>query len=86
MPDLGRFKIIEVQNDKWVFSPPGLRKISRTGPYMYDGRVNTLEEVIDFFDRGGDPVKNKSSLMQPLNLQRQEKADLLQFLKMVEGK
>jgi cytochrome c peroxidase len=53
---------------------------------MHDGRFKTLEEVIDFFDRGGDPVENKSPLMQPLNLQRQEKADLILFLKSLESK
>jgi len=86
MPDLGRFKITEKKEDKWVFRTPGLRDITRTAPYMHDGRFKTLEEVIDFFDRGGDPLDNKSPLMQPLNLQRQEKADLIHFLKTLEGK
>ena len=85
MPDLGRFKITEKKEDKWSFRTPGLRDITRTAPYMHDGRFKTLEEVIDFFDRGGDPLENKSPLMQPLNLQRQEKADLIQFLKTLDG-
>jgi cytochrome c peroxidase len=85
MPDLGRFKITEKKEGRWVFRAPGLRDITRTSPYMHDGRFQTLEEVIDFFDRGGDPLENKSPLMQPLNLHRQEKSDLIQFLKTLEG-
>ncbi|MBT5550317.1 MAG: cytochrome-c peroxidase [Nitrospina sp.] len=86
MPDLGRFKITERKEDKWVFRTPGLRDISRTSPYMHDGRFKTLEEVIDFFDRGGDPLPNKSLFLKPLGLKRQEKKDLESFLIALEGR
>ena len=85
MPDLGRFKITEEEKDKWVFKTPGLRSVSQTAPYMHDGRFNTLEEVIEFFDRGGDPLQNKSPLINPLGLSRQEKKDLEGFLRTLDG-
>ena len=85
MPDLGKFKINEDEADKWVFKTPGLRSINRTAPYMHDGRFKTLEEVIEFFDRGGDSVENKSPLIKELGWTRQEKKDLEEFLIALEG-
>jgi cytochrome c peroxidase len=52
---------------------------------MHDGAFATLEEVIDFYDRGGDNAPNKSTLLNKLNLTSQDKADLLAFLKSLNG-
>ncbi|MNU09888.1 hypothetical protein D3C72_2567240 [compost metagenome] len=48
---------------------------------MHDGSVATLEDVVEFYDKGGGPDQGRSPLMRKLNLSAQEKADLVEFLK-----
>jgi cytochrome c peroxidase len=57
-----------------------LRELRYTGPYMHNGVFATLHEVVEFFDRGGGDAPNKSPLLQPLDLDAGEKADLVAFL------
>jgi len=52
-PDLGRYKISKLGGDRGAFKTPTLREIKRTAPYMHDGSLKTLEDVIDFYDKGG---------------------------------
>jgi len=84
-PDLGRFKAIGVETDKGAFKTPTLRDLQRTAPYMHDGSIETLEEVIDLYDQGGEPNPWLDQKMEPLNLTEQEKSDLLAFLMSLEG-
>jgi cytochrome c peroxidase len=65
---------------KQAFKTPGLREISKRAPYMHDGSISTLEQVIEHYDRGGIDRPSRSDLMKPLDLTAQEKADLLAFL------
>ena len=58
-----------------------LRGVSKSWPYMHDGSLATLEEVIDFYDVGGGPNPALDAKIRPLNLTREEKAELLAFLK-----
>lgn len=51
--DLGRYRVTQRERDKRKFKTPTLREIANTAPYMHDGRFRTLEEVVDFYDRGG---------------------------------
>lgn len=51
-----------------------------TAPYMHDGSIATLSDVIEHYNSGGKPHPNKSGLIKPLNLTEQEKEDLLNFL------
>jgi cytochrome c peroxidase len=83
--DLGRYNVTLQEKDKGAFRTPTLRSIAETGPYMHDGVFKTLEEVIDFFDKGGGPNPNLAPQMKPLNLTAEEKADLLAFLKALSG-
>ena len=53
IPTSGCFNITKRQGDKGKFKTPTLREIANTGPYMHDGRFKTLEEVVDFYGRGG---------------------------------
>lgn len=82
--DQGLFDLTRRPEDKGKFRAPTLRNIALTGPYMHDGSIVSLEEVIDFYDRGGgDKGKTsplKSQFVKPLNLSQQEKQDLLAFL------
>jgi cytochrome c peroxidase len=57
-PDTGRYQVTEDPLDWGKFKTPTLRDISKTGPYMRDGSLKTLEEVVDFYDKGGIPNKN----------------------------
>jgi len=66
----------------------GLRQIAETGPYWRDGQAATLEEVIDFYDLGGDPVGTYlggPKEIQPLHLSAREKAQLVAFLRTLTG-
>ena len=65
---------------KHAFKTPGLREIARRGPYMHDGSMATLEEVVEHYDRGGVDRPSRSDLMKPLGLSSQEKTDLVAFL------
>lgn len=64
---------------------PTLRNIALTAPYMHDGSVATLEEVVDFYNRGGNPNPFLDSRIQTLNLTAQERTDLVAFLKTLTG-
>ena len=84
--DLGRYAITNVDIDAGAFKTPILREVSKTAPYMHNGRFDTLEEVIDFYDKGGAPNPFLDSLIKVLKLKKNEKADLIAFLNSLEGK
>jgi cytochrome c peroxidase len=83
--DLGRFNVSKDDFNKGAFKTPGLRHITRTAPYMHDGSEATLEEVVEFYNRGGDVAENRSPFITPLELTSQEKKDLVEFMKALEG-
>jgi len=85
--DLGRYMITKNNNDKGLFRTPTLREVARTAPFMHNGIFFTLEEVIDFYDRGGgiDAFGTKSPLLKPLGLTKEEKAALRAFLESLSG-
>ncbi len=78
--DLGRYEATGLSRDKWKYSTPGLRNISVTRPYMHDGSMATLEEVIDFYDKGGEAHAEQDQRIRKLHLSEQQKLDLLAFL------
>jgi len=84
-PDLGRYLVTKDTKDWGAFKTPTLREIEHTAPYMHDGSLNTLEEVVDFYDKGGRPNKNLDERMKKLNLTTVEKKDLVEFLKALSG-
>ncbi len=69
--------IIKMQEDTGRFKTPTLREITYTGPYMHDGRFRTLEEVIEFYNKGGIKNAQLDKEVKALNLTATEKADLL---------
>ncbi len=83
--DLGRYVVTKKPDDIGAFKTPTLREISRTAPYMHDGRFVTLRQVIDFYDRGGIDNPHKDPLAQPLKLTEAEKEDLVNFLQSLNG-
>ncbi len=78
--DLGRFFLTGNKKDKGSFKTPTLRNVALTPPYMHNGVFKTLEEVVDFYDRGGGDVPNKDRRLKPLNLTDEEKEALVAFL------
>lgn len=84
-PHIGRQKYSRRANDWGKFKTPTLRDVSRTAPYMHDGTLQTLEEVIDYYDRGGLANRNLDPDMKPLKLSKREKGDLLAFLRSLDG-
>jgi cytochrome c peroxidase len=79
--DIGREEFVPgVVKMKHAFKTPGLREISRRGPYMHNGSLPTLESVIEHYDQGGVARPSRSDLMKPLGLTAQDKADLVAFL------
>jgi len=83
--DLGRYYVTLRKKDIGAFKTPTLRSIIETSPYMHDGVFQTLEEVIDFLNKGGDTNAHLSPLMKPLNLTSGEKGDVLAFLQALTG-
>ena len=83
--DVGRFHVTHEQKDIAAFKTPTLREISRTGPYMHDGRFVTLKQVVDHYNQGG--VKNPflDNQVIPLNLTEAEKQDLIEMLRSLNG-
>ncbi|HZH34383.1 MAG TPA: cytochrome c peroxidase, partial [Pyrinomonadaceae bacterium] len=81
--DIGRAAVTGSANDRGKFKTPSLRNIELRPPFMHNGRFATLEEVVEFYDRGGDfnATNINRSLIRPLNLNPQQKADLVAFLK-----
>jgi cytochrome c peroxidase len=84
-PDVGRYAVTKNDADWGAFKTPTLREIANTGPYMHDGSLKTLEEVVDYYDKGGIKNKNLDENMKPLKLTAQEKKDLVAFLKALSG-
>ena len=78
--DPGRERISLVPADNGKFKVPTLRNIALTGPYMHDGAMATLEEVLEHFATGGMPHPNRSPLLTTFVLSAQDKADLIAFL------
>jgi cytochrome c peroxidase len=81
--DRGRGAVLpEIEVSQFAFKTPTLRNVDRRAPYMHDGSVSTLEEVIDLYDRGGHVGRSSLSReIRPLKLTAQEKGDLLAFLR-----
>jgi len=84
--ELGRFAVSEDMTEVGAFKTPTLRNIAATAPYMHDGSLATLGDVIEFYDNGGrveadDPLSDfLSGGIRPLGLTEQEEDDLINFL------
>ena len=78
--DVGRYEITENPNDRWKFLTPMLRNVALTAPYMHDGSMLTLKEVMRFYNQGGVPNEVLSPLIRPLGLSEEEMDDVVAFL------
>ena len=83
--DLGRFRVTGDPADRHAFRTATLRDVAQTAPYMHDGGVATLEDVIEFYDRGGIANAQLDRELVPLRLTVQEKHALTAFLRSLTG-
>lgn len=79
--DKGREVISKLEGDRGSFKTPTLREIAKSGPYMHDGSLKTLEEVIEHYDKGGIANDYLDEEIFPLKLTEEEKKNLVVFLK-----
>ncbi len=83
--DNGRMRVTGDEADRRAFKTPGLRNVEQTAPYMHDGSIGSLEEVIEFYNQGGGPAPDRSELIFPLGLSVIEQAQLVAFLNCLTG-
>lgn len=89
--DLGRYTVYNTEERKYFFKTPTIRNIEKTAPYMHNGVYTTLEEIIDFYNKGGGvglgmTLENQTLPFDKLNLTDQEKEDLVLFMKTLTDK
>ncbi len=83
--DIGRGRISNDERDNGKFKVPSLRDVTKTAPYMHDGSMASLGEVLDHFASGGVGHVNQSSEIHVISLSESEKEDLIAFLGSLEG-
>ncbi len=83
--DLGRYEVTGLPDDRWRYRTPSLRNVALTAPYMHDGSLKSLRDVLAFYDRGGVDNEVLDPLIRPLGLSESEIDDLLAFLHSLTG-
>ncbi len=84
-PDLGRFEVTKDEKDKGKFKTPTCRNVAQTAPYMHDGSIETLEEVVQVYNSGGFKNPWLDEKITRLGLTDREVADLVEFMKALTG-
>ena len=84
-PDLGRYEVTKNDADRGAFKTPTIRNVAQTAPYMHDGSQKTLEEVVEWYAKGGHPNPNLSDKVKKLDLTAQEKKDVVEYMKALTG-
>jgi cytochrome c peroxidase len=85
LKDLGRFKVTNNEADKGAFKTPTLRNIAQSAPYMHDGSLKTIKDVVDFYVGGGSSNPHLDKDLKPLKLSQAQRADLIAFLEALTG-
>jgi cytochrome c peroxidase len=85
MPDPGRYNVTKNEADRGAFKVPGLRNIALTAPYMHDGSVTTLEDVVNYYKTANHADKISDPDFKPLTLTAGEISDLVEFMKALTG-
>lgn len=84
--DSGRALVTGRSEDVGAFKTPTLREVERTSPYMHDGSLETLEDVVEFYDSGGHPNPELDPILRPLGLSPEDRAALIAFLRTLSGR
>ncbi len=83
--DLGLYEITQNPADRWKYKTPSLRNIALTAPYMHNGSMSTLQDVMQFYNQGGIDNPGLSPFIKPLHLSNAEIDDLIAFLNSLQG-
>jgi len=84
-PDEGRLAVSHVPRDRGAFKTPGLRDVAKHAPYMHDGSIATLRDVVEFYNRGGTRNPWLSQRLGPLGLTTEDIDALVAFLEALNG-
>ncbi len=84
-PDLGRYEVTKMEEDKGAFKTPTIRNVALSAPYMHDGSLRTLEEVVEHYAKGGTPNKWLSDKIRKFKATPQDKLDLVEFMRACTG-
>ena len=85
LTDPGRYAETKLQADRGAFKTPSLRNVAESAPYMHDGKLKTLEDVVQFYAGGGNSNPYLDKDMKPIHLSARDRADLVEFLKSLSG-
>ena len=83
--DLGRYEVTQDPQDRWKYRTPSLRNVTLTAPYMHNGSLKSLEDVIRFYQRGGEQNPGLDPLLKPIELTSAEISSLVAFLQSLTG-
>jgi len=83
--DQGRFEVTKHDSDKGAFKTPTLRNVAVGGPYMHDGKLKTLKDVVDFYAGGGNSNPYLDKRISAIQLSGRDRADLVEFMKSLTG-
>jgi cytochrome c peroxidase len=89
--DLGRYNIVQTPSFKYAFKVTTVRNASRTAPYMHNGVFKTLDQVMDFYNKGGGiglgiKIDNQTLPFDKLNLSAKESKDIIAFIKSLDSR
>jgi cytochrome c peroxidase len=83
--DLGLYEVTQDPRDRWKYKTPSLRNATLSPPYMHDGSLSSLRDVVEFYNAGGIPNETLDPLIRPLGLSPREIDDLVAFLESLTG-
>jgi len=86
LTDCGPFAVTGKEQDRGAFKPPTLREVARTAPYMHDGSLATLEDVVKYYGRGGNRNPELDPEIRPLRLSSVEQQNIVVFLRCLNGR
>lgn len=83
--DLGYYEVSQNPADRWAYKTPSLRNVALSAPYMHNGSLSSLKQVVAFYNQGGIANENLSPLIKPLGLSDNEIDELVAFLQALNG-
>lgn len=83
--DVGLYEVTQNPSDRWKYTTPSLRNVALSAPYMHNGSLSSLKEVVQFYNQGGVPNPGLSPLIKPLDLTDTEVDYLVSFLESLTG-
>lgn len=86
LTDLGRYSVTHIDADRGAFKTPTLRNVEMTAPYMHDGKLKTLKDVVDFYAGGGNSNPYLDNRMSEIKLSAPDRSDLVEFMRSLTGK